>query len=190
MTYSIPDVRFRPLLPTEWPGPRTPEPQRSPFSASWSDTLRLLERELGMLEATGIVIQVALREDQIRSDGWPKQGHAQPPNPGVVLAFDSRHGPLKYATDRFHRYEDNVRAIALGLEALRKVDRYGISTRGEQYAGWKALPSGHSDMGLAERGAALVEEHGSIRAALKATHPDVGGDAEDFRAVMALKEGS
>jgi hypothetical protein len=34
----------------------------------------------------------------------------------------------------------NARAIALGLEALRKVDRYRITKRGEQYTGWSALP--------------------------------------------------
>lgn len=28
------------------------------------------------------------------------------------------------------------------LEALRKVERYGIGRRGEQYAGWAALPPG------------------------------------------------
>ena len=49
---------------------------------------------------------------------------------------------MTYATDRFFAWQDNVRAIALGLEALREVDRYGIAKKGEQYAGWKALPSG------------------------------------------------
>jgi hypothetical protein len=34
----------------------------------------------------------------------------------------------------------NARAIALGLEALRKVDRYRITKRGERYTGWSALP--------------------------------------------------
>ncbi len=33
-------------------------------------------------------------------------------------------------------------AATLGLEALRKVSRYGIGEHGEQYTGWKALPSG------------------------------------------------
>jgi hypothetical protein len=33
-----------------------------------------------------------------------------------------------------------VRAIALSLEALRKVDRYGVTKSGEQYKGFKALP--------------------------------------------------
>lgn len=36
-------------------------------------------------------------------------------------------------------WQINLRAIALGLEALRKLDRYGITSRGEQYTGWRAI---------------------------------------------------
>ena len=50
---------------------------------------------------------------------------------------------LVYATDACEDWRHNVRSIALGLEALRAVDRYGISRRGEQYAGFRAaLTSG------------------------------------------------
>lgn len=50
---------------------------------------------------------------------------------------------LVYATDACEFWQHNVRSIALGLEALRAVDRYGISRRGEQYAGFRAaLTSG------------------------------------------------
>lgn len=52
---------------------------------------------------------------------------------------------LVYATDACRYWQHNVRSIALGLEALRAVDRYGISRRGEQYAGFRgALPAGAS----------------------------------------------
>ena len=68
--------------------------------------------------------------------------------PRVVVSFDSCHGPLRYQCDRFtttragtKAWHANVRAIALGLEALRKVDRYGIAGSGEQYRGWTALPA-------------------------------------------------
>lgn len=44
---------------------------------------------------------------------------------------------LIYATDVCDYWQHNVRSIALGLEALRAVDRYGISRRGEQYAGFR-----------------------------------------------------
>ena len=45
---------------------------------------------------------------------------------------------LVYATDCCMFWQHNLRSIALGLEALRAVDRYGISRRGEQYAGFRA----------------------------------------------------
>ena len=45
---------------------------------------------------------------------------------------------LVYATDCCDFWQHNLRSIALGLEALRAVDRYGISRRGEQYAGFRA----------------------------------------------------
>ncbi len=70
----------------------------------------------------------------------------------VVISFVvfSLHGPLRYATDAHERqyaglgmegWQADVGAIALALTALRAVDRYGVSRRGEQYTGWRALPA-------------------------------------------------
>ena len=145
----------------------------------------------GRLEGGLVVVQMALRENQIRRDGFPRS-EARPEHPGVILAFESKFGPLKYATDRFTKWEDNIRAIALGLEALRAVDRYGITKRGEQYSGWKQLTAGPaSDPDLVARGRQVIAEHGgSVRAALKATHPDAGGNEDDFKAVSAANEAS
>ena len=77
--------------------------------------------------------------------------------------------------------------IGLGLEALRAVDRYGITSRGQQYAGFRELPSATSEPSIS-RGQQLISEHGGTREALRATHPDGGGDAADFAAVMAARE--
>lgn len=117
--------------------------QRTPFSASWSSTSSLLRRELGALSAKNTVLEVDVLEGGIRIDGQMK-ANARVRTPAVRLAFDSSHGPLTYATDRFWSWQDNVRAIALGLEALRRVDRYGITERGEQYTGFKALGAGQA----------------------------------------------
>lgn len=180
------DIRFRPI--DDWPGPKATRFRASPFTAKYAVTLEELERELKMLNARNAVIQIGLKEGQIRQDGWPKSNAAAPSYPGVIIDFDSKHGHLRYATDEFGHYEDNMRAIALSLEALRKVDRYGVSRRGEQYAGWKALNSGEHVEGDVERGKVLIKEHGSVKAALSATHPDHDGDADDFRAVTAARE--
>lgn len=150
--------------------------------------MNLLERELDQLGAENGVIELAVRESDIRLDGWP-YAHARPEHPGVIVSFDSKHGPLRYGTDAFPDWQENVRAIALGLEALRKVDRYGIGKRGEQYAGWKQLESGSQR--LVERGVELIEAAGGERQALKRHHPDAeGGSAEDFRAVQAARAAS
>lgn len=179
---------FRPI--DSWPGAQTASRQRSPFSARLSDTLELLARELRAVNARQVILQVALGEADIRLDGFPKANRTAR-HPGVILSFESKHGPLKFAVDRFWGWEDNLRAIALGMEALRKVDRYGVTRRGEQYTGWKALPVSTDpadSLTSAEEARALVDGYGGLTEALKATHPDRGGDPGLFRRVMKAKE--
>lgn len=172
-----------------WPHQETRSRRRSPFDSSLTATRSLLYRECRQLGATSAVIQIAVGEEDIRRDGFLRAA-ARPSHPGVIVSFRSRHGDLEYATDVFDRWEDNLRAIALGLEALRRVDRYGIAKRGEQYRGWQQLAAG--DAGprepSAERGMQLVERHGGLKRALFATHPDHGGDAADFADVQAARE--
>lgn len=188
----------------------------SQFRVTWSVCTELLERELEQLRGREVVIEVDVPERGIRMDGMLR-GDARAATPAVRLAFESKHGPLTYATDRFVKpsyrrggmaddWQHNLYAIALGLEALRKVDRYGITKRGEQYAGWKAIGAGPATAmpaGMSERNAAEVLERvaiggeGSTRArvidrimtdpahakdvlrhARAACHPDRGGPRE------------
>ncbi|MDQ2624973.1 MAG: hypothetical protein M3Y20_07420 [Actinomycetota bacterium] len=135
----------RPL--SGWDGPRTPAGQRRSrwtFKASWSDTLDLLERELRHLDACDVVLEADFREQDLRLDGMPRASARQPEDPAVKISFTSKHGPLVYASDSCAFWQHNVRSIALGLEALRAVDRYGITRRAEQYSGWRQLGSGSS----------------------------------------------
>lgn len=172
-----------------WPHPETRVRQRGQFEASYTSTRDLLHRECAMLGATSAVIQIAVTEQDIRLDG-ELRANARPSHPGVIVSLTSRHGPLTFATDRFAHWTSNLRAIALGMEALRKVDRYGIAEGAQQYVGWKQLPAGADPDrgGDPNRGAALVAQHGSLAAALRATHPDHGGDPADLRDVVAWKE--
>lgn len=107
----------------------------------WSDTLLILDRELTALAASSVVLQIDVPERDIRIDGQLRAS-ARPADPAVRLLFDSRHGALSYQCDQFATWQDNGRAIALGLEALRKVERYGITTHGEQYKGWLQIEAG------------------------------------------------
>lgn len=176
----------------DWPYPPT-RPRRGSFTfkASWSNTLRLLDAELRQLEGRQCVIAAGFREQDLRLDGLPRSGAREPSHPGVEISFDARHhGRLVYATDVCERWEHNVRSIALGLESLRAVDRYGITRRGEQYAGWKQIEATTgARQATAEAGFAIIASHGGDeRLALRRTHPDAGGDAIDFQSVRMAQE--
>lgn len=130
-----------------WPHTVTSTRQRSNFSAPWRSTLDLLDREIFHLgnghRRPDSILQIAMRERDFRIDGMPR-ANAILSHPGVILNIESRHGALSYPCDKFDRWQDNLRAIALGLEALRKVDRYGITNTGQQYRGWQAIESAPS----------------------------------------------
>ena len=146
MRYDI-----RPLV--AWTDPETPVRRSSSrFKASWADTLEFLSAEISKVGGKEpVVLQVNVTEGDIRLDGMLR-ANAKVGHPGVVVSFDSDFGPLRYATDAYEKdwshgmpsWQANIRAIALTLEALRAIDRWGVSKRGEQYTGWKALPSGGS----------------------------------------------
>lgn len=132
-----------------WTDPETPDRRSSGvFRATWDSTLDLLGREAESLGAGLVVVQVDVREVDLRLDGTLK-ARASVSHPGVAVSFESEYGPLRYATDQYEQqwrgampgWQANVRAIALALGALRAVDRYGVTRRGEQYRGWTAIPS-------------------------------------------------
>src|SRR6266511_2967713 len=116
-------ITFRPIQ--QRPGAPTRRRQRSQFSAKWSQTMELLDRELFHVRARNVVMQLDCDEREIRRDGIPR-ADARTRGPGVILSFDSPKGSLSFPCDRYTDWQDNVRAIALSLEALRSVDRHGV----------------------------------------------------------------
>ena len=200
-------ARFRPIQ--QWPGENTRNRRTSNFSASWSATLSLLDRELCQLGAKNVVIQVSLTERDIRLDGYPR-ANARPDHPGVIVSLDSAYGPLSYPCDTFTSWQDNLRAVALALESLRAVDRYGVTKRGEQYTGWKQLPVGRpTDPTMTrEQAAGFIQSYADpegripemcdallagrmvdacYKAAARKLHPDAGGSTEDFQRLQEAK---
>jgi hypothetical protein len=217
------DLTFRPLT-APLPGWKPAHANRpySPFSATASATRSLLTGELRHIGARTAHLQVLLTDPVrgVRNDGQLR-AKAQAAHPGVALTIDTRsHGTLVYDTDAYQGgrglqgWEVNLRAIALGLHDLRRLERYGIAKRGQQYAGFAELGSGMAmSSGMtAERAAellaveacrgfgddwvtadALLEDpeglvKGAYRDAVRLHHPDVGGDPEMFRLLTEARD--
>jgi hypothetical protein len=195
-----------------WPGKLTFNREYSRFKADWVRTSDLMGRELEMIDARHVALQMAITELDIKRDGGVR-ANARPEHPGVILSLDSRFGPLQYACDQYHDWQDNVRAIALSLEALRKVDRYGVSKRGEQYRGWNALedkksrdedPSNnwtrreaaefiqswllHSPITVQEILRNPTLRSVAYREAAKRLHPDHGGDVKKWNLLQKAND--
>lgn len=184
------DFTFR-ALPV-WPYPPTSQRRGwSTFKAGWQDTLHKLDYELDRLSAYECVIGAGFRDQDLRLDGLPRSNAQSPQHPGIEISFSTKqHGRLVYHTDVCQRWEHNVRSIALGLEALRAVDRYDITASGQQYAGFRQIEAATGpDQPSLARGRHLLEEHGwDVKSAIKATHPDAGGERIDFESVLLAKD--
>lgn len=207
------ELTFRPL--TTWPGRATPagDRQRSRFDTPWSKTLRQLDHELMQLEARNIVMEADCDASEIRLDGHFR-ANAKLRGPGVVLSFECHKGELRFPCDTYTDWQANVRAITLALEALRAVDRYGVTQHAEQYKGWAklegpatAIPSGvftrqsaaewirnkcHECSFLAPSVKLLQVDQDSLRAAYRSLvsvlHPDRRGSDVEFKQLMSAME--
>lgn len=206
---------YRPLV---WTGPRTPPGQRRSryiFRAGWSDTLTKLDYEIWYLDGTQAAIEADFRESDLRKDGMPRADARQPDFPGVKISFNTpAHGRLEYATDAYEFWQHNVRAIALSLEALRAVDRYGTTSGRQQYTGFRAIGAGATPMGSGREpmtratAANFIALHAdpvgggrpaivtqllagnlaAYKTAARRLHPDVdGGSAELFKRLQEAK---
>lgn len=204
---------FRPL--DTWPGKQTPSysRKRAPFRIGYAERLELLEHELSKLGAKEIVIQAQFEPKDIRNDGWPRSS-ARTKGPAIIVSFKGTKGPLSFPCDRYDSWEDNLYAIALSLEALRAVDRHGVTQNAEQYRGWQqiAAPAPENQSFATARDAAawlarIADSPYAVTAvmvpgpafesayktAARKLHPDAGGTHDDFvrlqQAARIIREG-
>lgn len=179
--------------------------KRSPFRSAWGATLDDLDRELVAAKAWNVVIEIDAPPSEIRRDGMPRVD-ARTRGPGVIISYELHYKNnsvqrFVFPCDTYHDWQDNVRAIAKTLEALRAVDRYGVTRDGQQFAGFKAIPASTGTTLSVEQAANVLSRHGGIvlnqnqpdyeaarrafRSARSRTHPDAGGTTDEFTLVTS-----
>jgi hypothetical protein len=191
-------------LPAVWPGKKTSSynRKRAPFKSQWSKTLHMLQRELSHLGARKVEIACEIRGSyDIRQDGQLRADAR--PGPAVILSFIDNDGQRQaYPCDTFGWWQDNLYAIAIVLEDLRRAERYGVQSSLIR-AGFKALPATTAPALSTSAAADVLAKRSSVttgpilesktsaqtayRQAAARVHPDVGGSATDFQLVQEAK---
>lgn len=140
--------------PLEWPEgwPRTNPAGRKPAKFgvmkdsghSWKErgrisvhaAVRRLQTELDRLGALNATLSTNM---PTRLDGQPLSNAKEPDDPGVALYFTRRGKPIAMACDRWTRVADNIAALAAHIDALRRIERYGVGSLDRAFHGYKAL---------------------------------------------------
>ncbi len=99
-----------------------------------------------------------------------------------------------FACDRYNRVGDNIAAIAAHVDALRRIDRYGVGSIEQALAGYKALPADSAaDWRLVfgfPKGS--VPNRATLDTAYKALsrekHPDFGGTEEGMMHINRARD--
>lgn len=188
--------------PLTWPAgwKRTPTAQRARArfrsgrtELSIYEATQRLQGELERLER-GIGGVVLSTNVETRLDGMPRSDRRAPADPGAAVYFRLKGQPRCLACDKWDRVADNIAAIAAHIEAIRAVDRYGVGTLDQAFAGYAALPApamGWRDVfGFgADRPVTVDAVQGRYRVLARQYHPDVaGGSVEEMTRINAARD--
>jgi len=144
--------------------------------------------QLKLLGATKPIISTNLR---LKIDGLPYSQQRQPDDRGVAVWFTLNGNQRVLACDKWRSIEENIWAIAKTIDAMRGIDRWGVSDMLDRmFTGFLALPSQpHWSSILDLPGTFSVEElKASYYKKAKELHPDNGGDPEKFAELNSAYE--
>jgi len=174
-------------FPLEWPlwWPRARRRLPASFGTKQTADRRVtitiattrLENELERLGARHPVLSTNV---SLRLDGRPRSDE-NPADPGAAIYFTFKGKATVLACDRFLRVGDNIAAIAAHIDALRRIERYGVRTIEQALAGYRALPADTAADWRAVFGfpagsrPTLDQVEDAFKAAARQHHPDVGG---------------
>jgi hypothetical protein len=182
--------------PLSWPSyvPRTKHRTRAAFWSktrpnsvgyrgtqykTMTDALGSLQREMdNLLGASHMVLSTNVA---LRLDGLPRADQPKQMDPGAALYFNRNKQRLCMPCDKWDRVEDNIYAIAKHIEAMRGMERWGVGTTEQAFAGYKALSEGEKWWVVlkCDRDADTTEISKAFQLEAKYAHPDMPGGSHD-----------
>ena len=178
--------------PLSWPlgYKKTKDYARKPsrFDQTAEKVQKYLRDELSRLGADKVVVSTNV---PLRKDGYfySDMAHSKIAEPGVAVYFRYKNKDVVMCCDQYLMVVENLQAIAKSINAIRDMERWGVSDFIERtFAGFKALPehtNGYSwwlVLGVKEN-ATQEEIKTAYRNLSKVRHPDGGGDPASFAAL-------
>jgi DnaJ domain len=126
--------------PVQWPvgWPRNDSYELAQFKVDYDTAVRELFYELERLDAESAYIST---DQELRVNGTPRRDRV-PDSPAVAVYFVRNGKQLCIPCDKFRTVRDNIRAVGLTLESIRRMERYGTSQTVEAtLSGFAALPA-------------------------------------------------
>jgi hypothetical protein len=202
--------------PLQWPigWPRTPSHKvsRSPFSkprregdgapsyvcrTRWTvyAALEEVKRQLKLLGVDQRQIVFSSNMPQ-RQDGLPISKAAEPRDSGVAVYFVLKNEPHALACDRWDRVGDNLRAIGLHIDAIRGMDRWGVGSIAQAFAGYGvkqlaemgARKAWWEVLGMKEQPTSSTAVQERFHQLALKHHPDRGGHGNQMAEISAAYE--
>lgn len=130
--------------PLCWPigQKRTANPTYSRFGDhTLTQSCKRLLEEIDRMRGTNAIISSNI---PIKQDGTPHANYLKCniPNKGVAVYFTRNKQQVVLACDRWYNVEDNIWAIACSIEAMRSLERWGVSEMLDRaFSGFLAIPA-------------------------------------------------
>lgn len=147
-----------------------------------------MRRLQGEIDRLGARLPVVSTNLETRLDGLPRSGQRKPDDPGAALYFQLRGKPIVLACDHYDTVEANLAAIAAHIDAMRAMERHGVGSLEQMFAGFTALPPAVSPDDWREplgNPRTLQEAEANYRERMKYAHPDV--NPSDASGIVAVK---
>jgi hypothetical protein len=184
-------------FPLQWPDgyKRTPESARfkSRFTTTIDRAQKELHRQIDLLGADDLIVSTNLpvRNDGLLYSDWMRR---KIDDPGVAIYFKLSGEDQSLCCDNYPTVWENIYALAKGVEALRGIERWGISEFLKRaFTGFKALPPSSLQkdwwviLGVGKDATFFEVREAYLKKAKKA-HPDAGGSAEQFQEIQKAWE--
>jgi hypothetical protein len=186
-------TRYPLSWPTGWKRTPSYQRQRARFQSGGAALTvhRAITRLSGELARLGARDEILSTNMQTRLDGLPYSGQSEPADPGVAVYFTLKGQARCLACDAWTRTADNIAAIAQHIDALRRIDRYGVGTLDQAFAGYaprlQAAPSEWWIVfGISRSSTRAAVEEAFTRLA-KTAHPDAGGSHDAMARLTEAK---